>query len=262
MDKTDRLSTPYRIAVIRLFNDRGIVPATEGFRCDYLSECKQGAIKHNRNFITGSWVYVGSEYGSADFEGHPTRILFVGIDRGGDEHPDSEEFKDTQSAFRGAAKAPTNPHMGGVSLIMARLTNEPDYSVVSHQFSLTNAVMCVEQTGSKTTERTPAMKRNCSQHLKTVIECLEPQLIITQGVDPAWAIMNEFKSQLIRIQNFGVDKGHSELWATEDFVVLNTPHPARCKGFRWNAKNPALPVYLSNAVKKARGEVAMRFFTS
>lgn len=261
MDKTDRLSTPYRKAVNDLYSKLGIIPATEGFGCDYLSNCEKGALKHKRNFTTGNWTYVGYEYGSANLQSHPCRILFVGIDRGGDEHSDSEAFEDTQSAFRKAAETPTNPHMGGVSLIMSRLTNEPNSSITSNQFALANAVMCVEQTGSKTTKRTAAMKRNCSQHLKALIHCLRPHLVITQGADPTWVMKNQYNSQLIQIRDFKEGKGHSKLWATDDFVVLNTPHPARCKGFCWSVAHPALPVYLSDALNKARTEVIGRFFT-
>jgi len=172
-------------------------PARGGslFQCGALegscTQCPSGPDYHR-----GTWPYIGFQYGAESEDPSVPRILFVAMDRGaGFDLEEEPTFADTQRNFRNGCETRHNPHMGGVSQIMAFLTspNTPA-SQYAQLFALTNAVKCVRKTGRQTSTATSEMKRHCAAHLGFEIDVLEPQIVVTQGEPPSWLSFNVLAS--------------------------------------------------------------------
>src|SRR5256885_6570474 len=82
---SDRTETADRMDIIDLYAARGIVPCPHGgeFRCPHAESCSMMARRHGREFHTGTWPYVGADYGKARVSGYLIRVLFVAMERGG-----------------------------------------------------------------------------------------------------------------------------------------------------------------------------------
>ena len=147
-DERDARETQYRTQIQALYLERRIVPVRNGFRCGSLIRCSESG---RLPLHTGNWAFVGADYGEARVDGYPARILFVAMDRGGYGGADEEAFPDTQASFRQSIELPRNPHMGGVALILKHLVDEREPRKLSGPCALTNAVKCVQRTGSMST---------------------------------------------------------------------------------------------------------------
>ena len=259
MDKpllpADRASSTSRDAIRSLYHERGIEPTPSGFGCRSLAACSATALRRNAPFATGNWAYVGVDYGRATLDGRPARILFVAMDRGGAAKANREPFAVTQQQFRLGAELRWNPHMGGVSTIMAYLVDEEDRDVYARQFALTNAVKCVEATGRAKTNATAVMIGQCAHHLEAELSVLRPDVVITQGSHPAHTVQ-----RLLGARNPSVfgdsrsQRANVRLYATEVALLLTTPHPARLKGMGWS--RGVLPGYFLDGVMATRAAYA------
>jgi uracil-DNA glycosylase len=201
---------------------------------------------------TGTWPYIGAEYGQALIRRYLVRILFVAMERGGSYDPSYEPaFKDTQYNFRTAAEKRTNPHMGGVAAIMKHLVDETEPLRYSQQFALTNAVKCVEYTESMNSGSTPEMIRNCKSHLRAEIEALNPDLVKTQGTHPRHTVC-QILEPIKAVADFADEAGRTRatILAARSRLIVTTPHPARLKGLGW--KSAGLPPFLNAAIQKVR----------
>ena len=260
--KADRMRTTERTDIKKLYREQGIEPSRfrKNFRCPNLKACsssQQGRDSRVR-FCTGTWPYIGADYGNAQVAGCSIGVLFVAMERGGGGkfHPDSEKFAVTQSKFRDNAEKRYNPHMGGTAQLMEYLVGCKDEKLFSQQFALTNAVKCVEATGNQRSSSTRMMKSRCSEHLREEIECLKPHLVITQGVHPRETVLELFHSTLVK--EFPGQAGaakvmKAEVMLADHFVILTTPHAAHKPGWKW--KNGELPESLQKAVNCAIAEV-------
>ncbi|MER3446069.1 MAG: hypothetical protein C4291_04180 [Candidatus Dadabacteria bacterium] len=175
---------------------------------------------------TGDWPYIGVDYGEACISGKKIKIMFVAMDRGeGEEYSEEQRFEDYQRVWRENVINPSNPHMCGAHLIMKELVREDtkDPSKFANQFALTNSVKC----GHMWSSSTPQMRSNCSNHLLEEIRCLEPNLIITQGSDPAWWVTYRLGLNSPSIHSFPGGKLKAiEIFESEERLVLTTPYPA------------------------------------
>ena len=250
----DSLDTADRVAVRDFYRSRGIVPchSKEDFRCPHAGECSATARRRNAEFHTGTWPYVGVDYGSASVSGHHVRVLFVAMERGGTyDLEDEPTFTNTQENFRDSAESHHNAHMGGTSQLMQCLVDDKEPSVYSHQFALTNAVKCVEFTGSQNSSSSATMIDNCSEHLREEIRLLRPHLLITQGDHPKRTVLR-LLSPLRLVCSFKGVAGIAEVFLDSQIAVLTTPHAARKKGWPW--KRGPLPEFLQSAVRCAADE--------
>jgi len=187
------------------------------------------------------------------------KILIVGMDIGGNERADKERFEEAQSRWRRYTVDPKNAHMGGLRLIMKQFAPEVNAALRSRQFAFTNTVKCVTESPSKRTKATDVMIEHCADHLREEICLLEPDLIVTQGEYPAWAVRHKvlMSSQSVGIFR-GTPRGVAEvlngLVGSRRTVVLTTPHPAYAlTGFRWRRQE--IPHFLEEAFEKARDEL-------
>ena len=252
-DERDTIETTHRTAVKALYEGRKIVPVRKGFGCSALSDCSE----HGRlELHTGNWAFVGRDYGRAKVAGHFARVLFVAMDRGGYGGADEEDFPDTQASFRRSIELPRNPHMGGVALILKHLVDDRDPRVLSSQCALTNAVKCSQHTDSMNTGATGTMISRCGSHLRAEIECLDPDIVITQGGHPTDTVLRSIAALRLIREFAGPSRGRASVSGTERLVVLATPHPARQPGLKWT--RGVLPQFLLDGIALARVELASR----
>lgn len=252
----DNLGTPERVAIKELYSRLRIIPQPVDFQCVHLCSCSNSA---KLPLITGTWAYVGTQYGKALIKGRPTKILFVSMDRGGSPEDDGwpeadkETFAQAQYAFRHGAETPHNAHMRGVHLILSELLDEKEPSGFSRQYALTNAVKCAQKTGTMQTSVTPQMIANCASWLFEEIAMLRPDLIISQGRHPADTLKHSayFRSKESVAVFRGDPKGHAEVFRVEDprCVLLITPHPARLKDLSFARRE--LPAFLRDGIQCA-----------
>jgi hypothetical protein len=261
IDETD--NNEWLKKIQELYERLGIEPAFGGasFHCPHYEECSKHCEIRDK-FHTGTWPYVGAEYGQAIIKGHRAKILFVAMERGGKFDPSEvPTLKHTQDDFRNTAEKRKNPHMGGVAAIMKHLVDEADplsSDPLSYcrQFALTNAVKCVEYTDRMDSGSTPTMIRKCRSHLTEEIDLLKPDLIITQGVHPRETVMKVLRPQR-EVREFKDESGRKKarILVAGSRLLFTTPHPAaRLKGLKW--KIGVLPGFLDDAVRLVRDEFA------
>jgi hypothetical protein len=175
------------------------------------------------------------------------------MDIGGHGEAHLWSFADAQREFRQAGETRRNPHMGGVALIMRHLVDDSDPRRIASQFALTNAVKCVEHTGTMSTKPSQLMIFECSHHLMAEIEVLKPDVIITQGSHPASTV-----SRLLgpaKTITF-MDRGRATTVSRANNIILvTTPHPARQPGLKWS--QGTLPDFFVAAVERARHELTI-----
>ena len=143
-----------------------------GFRCKHAEACASAA--GNSELNRGSEAHVGSNYGQRH------RVVVVSLDTGG--------TSDGLAARRQRVEetAPGNQHMHGtLQLLRAVYGDEAfDGNEKNHLFTLfamTNAAKCsggVFGGGQVGWE----LFRNCREYVMPELECLDPELIVTQGV--------------------------------------------------------------------------------
>ncbi len=255
----DRMETLDRLAIQKLYGARGIVPfpPSSEFCPGCLSECNRLARLRNVPFNTGTWPYIGAEYGKARVGGRNIKVLFVAMERGGTFQPAKEPtFAHTQMMFHERAITRGNAHMGGTSQIVEHLVGHKQAEKYSHQFALTNAVKCVKATGRQKSTSTGVMKKKCSEHLWEELQTLQPDLVITQGIHPRKRLLDLYSSLTLAwpFPDFGCQ---AEVFVEgAPFILLTTPHPANKPWWPW--KNGPLPVFLQKAVECASRCVSER----
>lgn len=253
----DKASTPYRAEVQELYTRLDIVPTDHSadFRCATCEECKESLhLSAEGVFNTGSWPYVGSEYGQAVIGGRSRRILFVGMERGGADEP--TDFNDTQQMFRYFTTHPNrnNKHLRGVKKIVDALLG-PDGDPRYVRFALTNAVKCCKISEYQKSESTPIMIDNCQRHLSGELEVLKPHLIITQGDDPRYTIRKILAEWSI-VKEWNEPNSHAAVLETPAYIVLETRHPSYTN---WGGGDDvSLPETLREAIEETRSALGRR----
>ena len=143
-----------------------------GFCCKHAEACAAAA--GNSELSRGSEAHVGSNYG------HRRRVVVVSLDTGG--------TSDGLAARRQLVEetAPGNQHMHGtLQLLRAVYGDEAFHGKEENHlftlFAMTNAAKCsggIFGSGQVGWE----LFRNCREYVMPELECLDPELIVTQGV--------------------------------------------------------------------------------
>ena len=252
-DNIDAEMTSWRTRVKNLQIQLGIGASEGCFDCDHFKCCHKSI--RNQPILKGDWTYVGHQYGEALVGGKKAKILFVSMDRGGDDKSKKEEFEATQQGFRTAAYKRENSHMGGVDVELEHLLDETPPEDRCQQFALTNSVRCRPITGKQESESTSVMKQNCKSHTQAIIQELEPDIIIAQGRNqnpkietPCQIICTLFNPD-IKKKYYCKGRSPVEIGRGEEILFLLTAHPAYYsrQGFRWD-KGDDLP---TDELKKA-----------
>lgn len=164
------------------------------FCCSSGPSCRASVGAHG--FAAGQLSYVGDHYAVTVNE-QPTRILIVSMQVGDDEAPVSMSRRREQIRTRiPESFGQRNQHMAGVTTALRVLfggapgadragellhTAAGDIHVLD-AYAMVNSVLCSRRPGEGR-EGAPSrrMIENCSRHLRTTVEILEPTIIHSQG---------------------------------------------------------------------------------
>lgn len=234
----------------KFYNDNGI--SVGSFCCPNLDSCLKAS--YPRPLHNGAEAHIGSCYGES------LRIVIVSLDTG---HK-SSDMNDRRSGIESVVWDTANPHMKGTITLIKTLLNgliiEP--ANIHKYYAMVNSAKCSGADGSRDKVNSK-LYGNCHKYTIQEISLLEPQLIITQGVDAA----NTFKREAIDTNSLspifkvlGIDKV-SAGWLTSlvhEYVklvdigsgnkipLLQTPHPSSRNGqwglFRRIALEPLVKI--------------------
>jgi uracil-DNA glycosylase len=261
-DVSDQMKTAQRTAVQKLYRKLSIEPSSSRLFCRPEKKCQ--CLAQGRSYWTGTWPYIGANYGKAKVSRLSIRILFVAMERGAKKAPE-KKFTETQKVFRECTESPQNPHMGGTSQLMGCLLEGEGRQSYSRKFALTNAVKCVRRTGNQNSSSTATMISECGEHLREEIMDLRPHLVITQGVHPGKTVVKLFKADSLETfpnkRRGKRMRGEAEVLlanqAGRRFVILTTPHPAHMPGWKWSREwKEGLPKFLQNALTCATSAIS------
>jgi len=231
------------------------IGADEQFDCQYFCACRKSKRRRCTEFSRGDWTYVGHQYGSAMVNGKCAKILFVAMERP-QSSTEPETFKRTQYEFRESCLKRRNHHMGGTDVLLKALLDKTTKSKDRcQQFALTNSVRCRPVADNAKSSSTRTMMRNCQDHTRAIIEALEPNIIVTQGIRfPREQIMNLFALDVPVLKtNNGRERQqrrYAEVYQGKGVIFLLTAHPANHPKFLTSGEEECLPCYLRKATQK------------
>ena len=125
---------------------------------------------------------------------------------------------------------------------------------VFEAFAMANLLLCsVVTTGTTTSRHTALMRRNCSKHLETTIQVLEPTLVISQGarlVKPLSRLLATVEKHSPAVRTVAL-QGREFLW-------VRLHHPASWSVSNWSGPDaPYLVETVRPAIELAR-KLALR----
>lgn len=264
----DAEMTWWRNKIYRLLRDDLKIGAETGcFDCDYFADCNgsvHGRISEGRK---GDWPYVGRRYGEALVGGTKARVVFVSMDRPG--LSGTREWRAYQEDWREGALHRSTQHMGGVAADLQYLL-DPGASCEDQcqQFALVNSVFCGPPPARApsgeplmSSRSSPTMKKNCRQHIRRLIQVLEPDIVIAQGVKAPEAVCRSFAPKTVR--SWAVETRPTSVEVAEGKIGLRrvwflfTYHPGyyRRFGFDWKG-GCSMPEELKGAFDFVRDRYA------
>lgn len=221
---------------LKVFYSRECI-SVNSFSCPHQVSCDQAALP--RLLTHGAEAHVGSRYGEIN------RVLVVSLDSRGD----SLNLDDRRRQIESIA-TPENPHMWGtLRTLQALMGPEPNGMSPFVFFAMINAAKC---SGSdKKGDMVPiVLYERCRAFARTEIEVLEPEVIVTQGLQARAAVNSKQRLPAFRLDTVlarltGADP-MLKTWlqalaneylriltiASQDVIVLDTPHPS-ARGGQW-----------------------------
>ncbi|MDY0040232.1 MAG: hypothetical protein RBS57_07960 [Desulforhabdus sp.] len=233
------------------------------FCCGHFTECRAS---HSGPYFEGQAHYVGDHF-DAKVDGVPMRIVVVGQEYG--HGPALTDATARAKMIQGSAHAPRgfadrNPHMKGTTHALRVLFGRTpgvdpagetlDVGRVQihlfDAFALVNLLLCSATDGTARGRATDTMLSNCLHHFTSVMEVLQPTVLVCQGKGFFWYVAEALgvpkkKESVFSFRCGGVD-GFG--------VCLNHPSTPR---WEWAWANPAQP-YLAARVLPLLNEVRDR----
>lgn len=270
----DTAMTKWRKKIYRLLRDDLKIGAEKGcFDCKYFNDgdghkgCDQSVPGGLATGRKGDWPYVGRQYGEALVGGKKARVLFVSMDRPG--RSGTREWRAYQEDWREGALHRSTEHMGGVAADLKYLL-DPGASreVRCQQFALVNSVFCGPPPARALSGRplmssrsSSTMKENCRKHIRRLIQALEPDIVIAQGVKAPAAVCRSFGPRTVR--SWAVETRPTSVEVAEGEIGLQrvwflfTYHPGyyRRFGFDWKG-GCSMPDELAGALDFVRDRYA------
>jgi len=210
--------------------------AVAAFACPHQSFCDNVAMP--RPLAHGAEAHVGSHYGET------TRVVVISLDAGGD----SEDL----SARRDTIESITNPnpHMRGtIRILNALLGSDLNGQSPLPFYSMINAAKCsaVDRRDMVPWE----LYERCCRFARSELEILEPQVVVTQGVQarqvlpserqhipPSWldTVLQRLPAQSPPIRSWLIALGKEYLRTCQvgatTAITLEVPHPS-ARGGQW-----------------------------
>lgn len=262
---TDAEAHAGRMAKVASYLTANVLSADGKFTCRWASECRAS---HAGAFHEAQLHHIGKHY-ELRRNGKPFRIVVVGQEYG---HANDEgtTYTDLDARygmimdsglnrrFRAEDGPPRNPHMRGTTSLLRLLFGVglghdhggefiPIDGRKTHVFdaaSIVNYLMCsATPEGSRQGRSTRVMRENCAGHFLSVIDALEPTILIAQGRQVRqWLedIYNVGWISTLGTVGIAVDAGHP-------FVVIALNHPSARGYDGWGGIAPSL--YLEEVVR-------------
>lgn len=158
--------------------------------------CRPSAERRQCHFAPGAMLHLGSHFHLDDEEGRTFRIAVVGQERASSESHVSMEMRTKAIMNKANGLSTINPHLRGTRDLLSLLFGaggtdsmnikaEPRAHVLD-AFCLTNATLCSAHkiVGGKVTTKgapTDTMVSACHDHLKSILQILEPTVLVLQG---------------------------------------------------------------------------------
>lgn len=174
----------------------------ELFTCPFVANCQNScSAKH---FYVDQRPHIGDHY-DIHIDGEPQRIVVIGQEYGtSDQFVSVDDRTHTIHACGDHRFGKRNPHMRGTTSILRLLLGKGLGSDAEGErlgvgeahlfqgFSLVNALMCSaidrspsEESGSGSAQgrASATMFKNCSNHLRALLQILEPTVVVVQGTN-------------------------------------------------------------------------------
>ncbi len=246
----DKRMTRLRHDVKKLYSELGIKPTKGSFRCNNFANCCRSLrIRKRQKVITGSWPYIGIDYGKAKVAGKKLRIIVIGMDAGGIDDV-SRNFLHRQNewrcAFENSIESPVSQHPTGTALMLKELVDDKRPNRFARQFVFINAVKCTPNNGEMTSGVKGSMCTACESILFREVHLLKPDIVITQGSYP-----REMIKKILKSNRKIFEKDGFLIYTSGNSIVLVAPHPTR--HIPW--KQGLLPKQYGKAVDKVRKNV-------
>ena len=182
------------------YGERGIFVC--GFRCKHSDSCAEAAENSELKLERGAEAHVGSNYGQR------RRVVVVALDTGG-----TSDCLDKRRE-RVEEQEPGNQHMRGTLRLLEAIYDEASNGSGKHHvftlFAMTNAAKCsggIFGTGQVGWN----LFNNCREYVMPEIDCLDPELIVTQGVRAYAAIRDSEELTLSKAHQAVVERHAAEL---------------------------------------------------
>jgi hypothetical protein len=216
-----------------------VVDAQERFICTHASQCESSASAERYGFAGGQLSYVGAGYACV-VAGRPMRVLVLSMQVGDAEAPVTMTRRSEQVLAR--IQPPRNPHMRGVTRALQLLhglsTDPADEWLpggmhVLDAYAMANSTLCSAlPTGGKSRRGAPTttMLRNCSTHLASTVESLEPTIIHTQGKQTIEAL-----ERVVSIVDRVSDEVSTAEFHGRRIIVCALSHPSSGPPYSWSS---------------------------
>lgn len=191
----DPETTAKRFDALQAYVRDNVLDEQRRFKCGNFRSCLDAA--SGKWFFPGQLFHVGKQYDA--YQGaSPRRVVIIGQEYGSAHI--GQTLSDRYDSIMYSAHAGwsnRNPHMKGTTSTLRSIWNIPvgtdaegEYLHTTHlfdTFALVNSLMCscVSKHPSSTSGQGAAswpMYMNCGNHLRTILEILDPTVIVVQNV--------------------------------------------------------------------------------
>ena len=149
----------------------------DNFHCQHSKVCGQNA---KCGLYRGAEAHVGSRYGEN------LRVAVVSLDTGGD-NPNMDSRRrqiEVEHTLEGS-----NPHMKGTTQLLTAIYGDcENFHEPFKLFAMTNAAKCSRTDKSDSSKVPWPLYKKCMEYVEPELECLSPELIVTQGNEAYWAL--------------------------------------------------------------------------
>lgn len=141
------------------------------FQCSHTDQCRE---KAKCKLSQGAEAHLGKHFGQ------DLRVVVVSLDTGGTSDAMENRRREIEAVH---FKGPENPHMKGTKELLEAIFGNNEN--VFELYAMTNAAKCSRGDDSSSDKVPDALYKNCKEYVLPELECLDPQLIVTQGAK-AW----------------------------------------------------------------------------
>ncbi|KUI34196.1 hypothetical protein [Mycobacterium sp. GA-2829] len=247
----DRTASAVRTEALQDYLSAHVLDPRGHFICSSAHSCKTSALSRpGTAFLEAQGHSVGPAYDLATEAGAPYRVLVIPMEVGGS-NPENHHRTMNQRTrdILASGELPfraRNPHMKGVTFALRLAFGLPvddDQAEYLHFtdgttaqlfscFAMTNLLMCsAVATGTMSSRSTRVMRANCSRHMATTVDILQPTLVISQGAQLDQPLRTALGVTRVLSPNLSECErnGHRFFWAslyhpTRNWSALSHPY--------------------------------------